>query len=169
MHPQTAIVDRFAELAHRGQVDKSGNPYIEHPRAVARYVSQVPAFADLDHHERTVAVQAALLHDVIEDTPVGPANLAALGIHPDTITVVELLTHKANQARTDYYTQILTHPIARIVKVADLAHNLSPSRMAALPDATQARLLAKYRPAVDRMTAGHPADRDWLDHPERHA
>jgi (p)ppGpp synthase/HD superfamily hydrolase len=51
----------FAEHAHRGQRRKDGQAYISHPVRVARLL------ADLDYAEDVVA--AALLHDVVEDTP----------------------------------------------------------------------------------------------------
>jgi RelA/SpoT family (p)ppGpp synthetase len=50
-----------AEIAHEGQKRKSGEPYIQHPLAVARIL------ANLRLDSRTVA--AALLHDVVEDAP----------------------------------------------------------------------------------------------------
>lgn len=55
--------DKFAVKAHGEQVRKyTGEPYIEHPRAVARLVKTV------DHNKYMIA--AALLHDVVEDTEV---------------------------------------------------------------------------------------------------
>lgn len=50
----------FAESAHAGQSRASGEPYIEHPFAVARIL------ADLNMDVQTIV--AALLHDVVEDT-----------------------------------------------------------------------------------------------------
>lgn len=53
----------FATEAHHGQERKySGDPYIVHPVAVSRIVSTV------SHTPEMMA--AALLHDVVEDTPV---------------------------------------------------------------------------------------------------
>src|SRR5438067_10491661 len=60
---------RMAERAHRGQVRDEGSPFIEHPLRVALIVAEElgrPA-ADL--------VCAALLHDVVEDTPVTLAEV----------------------------------------------------------------------------------------------
>ncbi len=51
-----------AEVAHRDQKRRSGEPYITHPLAVATIL------ADLRMDEDTIV--AALLHDVLEDTPV---------------------------------------------------------------------------------------------------
>src|SRR5215472_18335351 len=50
----------FAARAHEGQQRRSGEPFIEHPFAVARIL------AELHLDEETLA--AALLHDVVEDT-----------------------------------------------------------------------------------------------------
>jgi len=52
----------YAESAHEGQKRKSGEPYITHPLAV----SAILADMHMDHQ----CLMAALLHDVIEDTPV---------------------------------------------------------------------------------------------------
>ena len=64
-HPKSdlSVIDRAfaaAELAHEGQLRKSGEPYITHPLAVAKIL------ADLGIGPITVA--ASLLHDTVEDT-----------------------------------------------------------------------------------------------------
>lgn len=51
----------FAEKAHRGQHRNSGEDYIQHPLEVAKIL------LELEMDEATIA--AALLHDVVEDTP----------------------------------------------------------------------------------------------------
>lgn len=51
----------FAEEAHRGQLRNSGEDYIQHPLEVAKIL------LELEMDEATIA--AALLHDVVEDTP----------------------------------------------------------------------------------------------------
>ena len=53
---------RVAEEAHQGQVRLSGEPFIEHPLAVAQILTDLR----LD----TTTLAAALLHDTVEDTPV---------------------------------------------------------------------------------------------------
>ena len=58
----------YAEKAHDGQMRRSGDPYITHPLAVARILSEMR----MDHH----SLMAALLHDVIEDTGVSKDALA---------------------------------------------------------------------------------------------
>lgn len=64
---------RFAEQAHRGQVRKyTGEPYINHPVAVAQLVASVTDDCE--------CIAAALLHDVIEDCGVTVADLQAAGL-----------------------------------------------------------------------------------------
>lgn len=58
---QIAKAIEFARQAHAGQSRASGAPYIEHPLAVASIL------ADLRMDVPTII--AALLHDVVEDTP----------------------------------------------------------------------------------------------------
>ena len=59
----------FAEECHRGQLRKSGDPYIIHPVAVASLVAGLK----MDPH----TVQAALLHDVMEDCGVSAERLTS--------------------------------------------------------------------------------------------
>ena len=57
----------LANTAHKGVCRRSGEPYICHPLAVARLV--------LDLGMDTESIAAALLHDVVEDTPTTLADL----------------------------------------------------------------------------------------------
>ncbi|MCB1965179.1 MAG: bifunctional (p)ppGpp synthetase/guanosine-3',5'-bis(diphosphate) 3'-pyrophosphohydrolase, partial [Candidatus Accumulibacter sp.] len=58
----------FGEEAHRGQFRQSGEPYITHPLAVAGAIAEWQIDVE--------GVVAALLHDVMEDTRVGKAEIA---------------------------------------------------------------------------------------------
>jgi len=70
-HADTDVINRayvFAARMHQGQLRRSGDPYFIHPVGVADIIAQLR----LD----TASVCAALLHDVIEDTPATSADLA---------------------------------------------------------------------------------------------
>ncbi|HEU5440451.1 MAG TPA: RelA/SpoT family protein [Ktedonobacterales bacterium] len=58
-----------ADEAHRGVLRKSGEPYIEHPLAVARILAELALDAP--------AIAAALLHDTVEDTSLKKEDVEA--------------------------------------------------------------------------------------------
>ncbi len=65
-----SLIDRayaYAVRAHEGQVRLSGHPYVAHPLAVAHILAEL----QLD----VVTIAAGLLHDVVEDTGVGLAEV----------------------------------------------------------------------------------------------
>lgn len=141
--PITTTADELIDQAHAGQVDKAGLPYVGHLRRVASYVdTQDPP-----------AVASALLHDTLEDTSLTAAELADRGIPAPVIEAVELLTRHDDQSPDDYYQAIRRNPLAREVKLADLADNSDPARLAQLPDATRNRLIQKYATAYRALGA----------------
>lgn len=132
----------FATRAHDGQVDKQGAPYILHPLRVGARLHEFG-----DHY-----VIAGLLHDVVEDTPHTLDDLRALGAHPDVIEAVGLLTRTDKHERyTDHIEQLVDNPIAALVKVSDVADNMS--RLAGLDEATASRLSVKYGAAAAILAA----------------
>ncbi|MDO4685001.1 MAG: HD domain-containing protein [Corynebacterium sp.] len=131
-----AKAERIARVAHAGQIDKAGAPYILHPERVARIVAGIIPDPE--------AVAAAWLHDVLEDTSVTSADLREEGIPEDVIRVVELMTHAPGVPVEDYVRALRDDRLARAVKAADLIDNSSPARFDALPAPLQERLRAKY-------------------------
>ena len=109
----------LAAAAHKGQVDKAGEDYIKHPIAVAERLDT--------EDEQT----AALLHDIVEDTPVTLEDLANAGFSGRVLHAVCCLTHKYGETREAYISRIAEDPLAVRVKLADLAHNSDLSRMPA--------------------------------------
>ena len=104
----------IATKYHKGQVRKfSGLPYITHPIAVA------------DQFASGALKIAAVLHDTIEDTDLTLDELYYLGASKDTIERVKLLTHKPGQLYVNYILKIKAHTTARLIKIADIEHNLS--------------------------------------------
>ena len=106
---------RIAYAAHHGQVDKCGIPYIFHPIALAQSMDD------------EVSCCAALLHDVVEDTAITMEELEK-EFPPEVIEVLRLLTHDDGEEYYAYVRRIKAHPIARKVKLADLAHNSDQTR-----------------------------------------
>ena len=135
----------FCYEAHKGQVDKTGLPYVFHPLHLAEQMTD----------EDTTVV--ALLHDVMEDTPHTEQDLRALGIGDAVIEALRLLTHDPTVPYMDYVAQIKSNPIAKTVKLADLRHNSDLTRMS--PDMIDDRALkrkAKYLAAIELLTSDEP-------------
>ena len=130
----------LAVQAHRGQVDKAGQPYILHPlRVLFRLESE---------EERIVAV----LHDVIEDTPTTPADLRALGYSEEILQALDCVTNRANETYEAFIERAASNPLARRVKLADLEDNMDLRRMRTLTDHDQQRL-QRYLRAWQRLKA----------------
>ncbi len=121
--PLTIKAMRYAYDAHHGQTDVSGCPYIFHPYHLAEQM------------EDEVSVCAALLHDVVEDTPITLEDLS-LEFPPEVVRIVALLTHDPKVEYLDYVRALKSDATARRIKLADLAHNSDESRLCAAPGAT---------------------------------
>lgn len=123
----------LATTAHEGQTDKAGAAYIGHPLRVMARVDGEDA--------RLVAV----LHDVIEDTPVTAADLLALGCPAAVVDAVEALSKRPDETLDESMRRVARHPLAVVVKHADLDDNSDPQRLALLPPDMADRLREKYR------------------------
>ncbi len=123
--PTVADADRLAELHHRGQVDKAGNPYIDHPRAVAEAL----------HEHGAHAVMAGLLHDIVEDTAVTLDYLRHLGYPDEVVAAVDSVTRRPGEDYMDLIRRAAANPLGRLVKIEDNKHNSDPARLVLLtPD-----------------------------------
>lgn len=125
-----------AEVAHRGQVDRSGAPYLGHPRRVAETLQSQGYSADI--------IAAGWLHDVIEDTEVTADDLLAAGFPSDVVSAVVALSHFPEESLEEYLGKVRLNEMAIPVKLADLADNTDPKRLDHLPDQTRERLKRKY-------------------------
>ena len=102
--------------AHGGQAAKDGRPYILHPLHLMLQM------------ETEVEMMTAVLHDVVEDTAVTFADLAAMGFPEEVLAALRLLTHEPGVPYEAYVAAIKPHPLARRVKLADLEHNMDSRR-----------------------------------------
>ena len=159
-HPKasTALISRaYAEAsnAHQGQVRHSGDPYIEHPLAVAAIVAKL----SLDD----VTIAAALLHDAVEDTTLeldaivssfGP-DVAAI---VDGVTKLERIRFDSKEAQQAASMRKMLVAMAKdlrvlIIKLADRLHNMRT--LAAMPEWKQQRTATEtldiYAPLAHRL------------------
>ena len=115
----------FAEVAHEGQFRKSGEPYINHPLAVAAILAEMR----MDHQ----CLMAALLHDVIEDTGVPKHQIGSefdkeVAELVDGVSKLSSMFHSRAEAQAENF-QKMTLAMAKdirviLVKLADRLHNM---------------------------------------------
>lgn len=134
--PLTKKALKISFDAHKNQLDKSGIPYVYHPYELACNVNS----------EAEVCV--ALLHDVVEDTDITFDDLIAQGFGDDIVDALRLMTHNDNTPYFDYVRKIKENPIAKNVKLADLHHNSTLSRLETVTEKDLERL-NKYKTAID--------------------
>ena len=107
--------------AHEGQLDKGGQPYWQHPFAVADAVEG-------DSEKAT-----AYLHDVVEDTSYSLDDLRDAGFPECVVRAVDALTHREGEPYRAYLDRVRGNKVALAVKLADAAHNGDPTRPATTP------------------------------------
>lgn len=108
---------QIAVNAHVGQKDRTGAPYILHPLRVMHSVNAIDAKI------------VAILHDVVEDTPVTFDELIEAGIPKHLVITLRLLTHSDNLSYEDYIARLSENSLAVKVKLADLKDNMDLSRL----------------------------------------
>ncbi|MFC6884666.1 RelA/SpoT family protein [Actinomadura yumaensis] len=117
-----------AERLHRGQLRKSGAPYITHPLAVA----MILAGMGLD----TTTLVAALLHDTVEDTPYTLGEVRAdfgeeVAVLVDGVTKLDG-ERWGDRAEAETFRKIVLAASADlrvlVIKLADRLHNLRTLR-----------------------------------------
>jgi len=145
----------FSSTKHEGQKRQSGDPYITHPVAVASTLAQLR----LDY--QTIA--AALLHDVIEDTPTAKVDIQAkfgaevAGLVDGVSKLDQLSFTSRAEAQAESFRKMMLAMVADIrvilVKLADRLHNLQT--LDSLPVEKQRRIaketLDVYAPIANRL------------------
>jgi len=146
---------RFSESAHAGQTRQSGDPYISHPLAVA----EILAGWRLDGQ----ALQAALLHDVMEDTKVTKDEITDTFGKPvadlvDGLSKLDKIEFQsAEDAQAENFRKMLL-AMARdvrviLIKLADRLHNMRT--LSAVAPAKRRRVAREtmeiYAPIANRL------------------
>lgn len=107
----------LAVEAHKGQVDKSGQPYILHPLRVM--------FRLQGENEKIVGI----LHDVVEDTPITFAQLRQMGYSEEVIEGVDGVTRRENETYAQFIERSQQNRLSCRVKIADLEDNMDLRRL----------------------------------------
>src|SRR5216117_658979 len=145
----------FSAFEHRGQVRRSGEPYLIHPLAVAEFL--------VDLRLDVVAISAGLLHDVVEDTLTTIERIQEL-FGPDVAHVVEGVTKisaipfsSTEERQAENFRKMLLAMVDDIrvilVKLADRVHNMRTLHH--LPEERRQRVAQEtrdiYAPIANRL------------------
>jgi (p)ppGpp synthase/HD superfamily hydrolase len=132
----------LAARAHRGQLDRGGQPYILHVLRVM-----------LRQHDEVARI-VAVLHDVLEDTAITLADLSVAGYRAEICVAVDCLTRRTGEPYEEMIDRVAANPIACQVKLADLEDNMDTRRLESSGEITGALArLAKYKAAWDKLMA----------------
>ncbi|MBN1223380.1 MAG: bifunctional (p)ppGpp synthetase/guanosine-3',5'-bis(diphosphate) 3'-pyrophosphohydrolase [Candidatus Aminicenantes bacterium] len=148
----------FAARAHKGQIRRSGEPYLSHPLEVANML------ADMSLDATTLV--AGLLHDVLEDTEVTAPDIqkdfskeiAHLIEGVTKISLVEASSPEIRKAESIRKIILAMTDDVRVIfiKLADRIHNLKTLKF--LPEEKQKRIaketLDLYAPIANRLGMG---------------
>ena len=144
---QLAVALELATAAHRGQAYPSPErePYICHP---------IRVMEALDEGDEQIV---ALVHDVLEDTDVDVPDLYDLGFGEHIVRAVLLLTYDGKVPYAEYIERLADDPLARRVKLADLADNLRNNRRLEATSGVRARI-NRYEAAQQVLETWSRAD-----------
>ncbi len=146
---------RFAFKAHDGVIRKTGEPYITHPVSVACILAEL--------HMDVPTILAALLHDVVEDTPVTTAEINEI-FGQQVADLVDGLTkldkiefQNASEAQAENFRKMLLAMSQDVrvilVKLADRLHNMQT--LEAMKPEKQKRIAKEtldiYAPIANRL------------------
>jgi len=155
-----ALIERaflFANKAHTGQKRVSGEPYIIHPVAAAATLATM--------HLDAPSVAAALLHDVVDDTPVTRKEIQKVfgnevAFLVDGVTKLGKLKYRGAQRQVENLRKMFLAMAEDIrvvlIKLTDRLHNMQT--LSSLPKRKQQRIaletLEVYSPIAGRLGIG---------------
>ena len=145
----------FGAEAHEGQTRKTGEPYITHPVAVAQELA--------DMRLDSQAIEAAILHDVVEDTAASITDIEEnfgndVALLVDGVSKLDQIQfHSRAEAQAESFRKMMLAMIEDIrvilVKLADRLHNMQT--LEAMPADKKARIAREtldiYAPIANRL------------------
>lgn len=154
----------LARSAHAGMTDKAGQPYIEHPLRVmeslradgARFGARIGDSQWVNRPDEQAVLMAAVLHDILEDTPLVAEDLISRGCPDNVVDSVVALTRLDSESYDTFLRRMAGNEIARRVKRADIEDNADESRLSRLSADQAGRLRKKYgaaRRLLDDLSA----------------
>jgi guanosine-3',5'-bis(diphosphate) 3'-pyrophosphohydrolase len=157
-HDQVKEVYRaylFGAEAHDGQHRLSGEPYITHPLAVAKILAEMR----MDYQ----SIMAAILHDVIEDTPTAKEELTkefgdeVAELVDGVSKITQIKFHSKAEAQAENFRKMMLAMVRDIrvilIKLADRLHNMRT--LGVMPPEKRRRIaretLEIYAPIANRL------------------
>jgi (p)ppGpp synthase/HD superfamily hydrolase len=124
------IAKNIAEEAHKNQYRNDGiTPYMDHIEGVVEILKNTHKTIEIRNEYSLIndeVLATAYLHDTLEDTSVTEEMLREKMPYR-VIEAVRTLTRKKEQPYDDYMSNVAMLRIARLVKIADMLHNLTSS------------------------------------------
>ncbi len=145
----------FGAVAHKGQSRKSGEPYITHPVAVAQELAEM--------HLDSEAICAAILHDVVEDTPATLGEIQEkfgedVALIVEGVSKLDQIQFRSRaEAQAESFRKMMLAMIEDIrvilVKLSDRLHNMQT--LGAMPAVKKKRIAREtldiYAPIANRL------------------
>jgi (p)ppGpp synthase/HD superfamily hydrolase len=143
--------DMIAFHAHAGQMYDHRTYYDGHLKPIAEFVDHLGFDSNY--------VAAALLHDVVEDTPLTVHDLSKIGMPPTVTRAVDLVTKRDGIDYNNpkefkaYLEDIASDPCATVVKYADSMNNLANTALMQppVPKEKMQKRLRRYRQVVSHL------------------
>ena len=127
---------------HKNDVDKGGNPYINHLLSVSSICDSFEAKL------------SSLLHDILEDTPCTKDILHERGIPKNIIEIIDIVTRKKDESYNEFIDRIILSKniYALELKCADIKDNCNLNRLnnTSVEEIKKAekRILKRYKPSL---------------------